>query len=69
MTRQKRDGLRYTADGWSVIFGGRRETARWPMRGPAEAHLRLLQSGYRAADPETVSRSTEDRVGQARRAN
>lgn len=37
---------------WVVRFNGCIEGARWRERGPAEAHLHLLQSGSRKPQPE-----------------
>lgn len=46
------DRVAYLADGWAVRFNGMIEGARWQDRGPAEAHLQLLQSGARKPQPE-----------------
>jgi hypothetical protein len=40
-------------DGWAVRFNGCIESARWRDKGPAEAHLELLRSGYRKPQPES----------------
>ena len=46
------DKVGFLADGWAVRFNGCIEGARWHDKSAAEAHLRLLQSGYRKPQPE-----------------
>ena len=46
------DTVGYRGDGWVVRYDGKIEAARWNDRGPAEAHLALLQSGHVQPQPE-----------------
>lgn len=42
-----RDGYVFQLrDGWHVYWRGEVVAAEWEERGPAEAHLSLLRSGY-----------------------